>query len=63
MANRRKLDLCYNCDEPYVRGHKCPHLFYLEVTAYVVEPDDDEPADSAAAADTTEVVPFDPTRR
>jgi hypothetical protein len=23
--------LCYNCDEQYVRGHKCPRLFYLEV--------------------------------
>jgi hypothetical protein len=34
MAERRKLGLCYNCDEPYVRGHKCPRLFYLEVSDY-----------------------------
>lgn len=39
MTERRKLGLCYNCDEQYVRGHKCPRLFYLEVTDFV----DDEP--------------------
>lgn len=27
MADRRRQGLCYNCDEPYVRGHKCPRLF------------------------------------
>lgn len=57
MADRCKLGLCYNCDEPYVRGHKCPHLFYLEVTDYVVkEPEDDEPP----AATDTEAAAFDP---
>jgi hypothetical protein len=35
MAERRKQGLCYNCDEPYVRGHRCPRLFYLEVTDFV----------------------------
>jgi hypothetical protein len=30
MAERRKQDLCYNCDDPYVCGHKCPWLLYLE---------------------------------
>lgn len=37
MAERRKLGLCYNCDEQYVRGQKCPRLFYLEVTDFVGE--------------------------
>jgi len=32
MAERRRQGLCYNCDEPYVRGHKCQRLFYLEVS-------------------------------
>lgn len=60
MADRHKLSLCYNCDEPYVRGHKCPHLFYLEVSDYIVEePEDDAPAD-AAALDTAEPAAFDP---
>jgi hypothetical protein len=46
MADRPKLSLCYNCDEPYVHGHKCPHLFYLEVSDHAVEePDDDEEPD------------------
>jgi hypothetical protein len=26
--------LCYNCDEQYIRSHRCPRLFYLEVTDY-----------------------------
>jgi hypothetical protein len=35
MAERRRQGLCYNCDEPYVRGHKCQRLFFLEVTDFV----------------------------
>ena len=35
MVERRRQGLCYNCDEPYVRGHKCPRLFYLEVTDFM----------------------------
>jgi hypothetical protein len=27
MAERRRAGLCFNCDEPFVRGHKCKHLF------------------------------------
>ena len=34
MADRRSKGLCYNCDEPYVRGHRCQRLFYLEVTDF-----------------------------
>lgn len=56
MADRRKLGLCYNCDEPYVRGHKCPHLFYLEVSDYVVKPDDE----ATEPEPTEELVAFDP---
>ena len=58
MADRRKLGQCYNCDEPYVRGHKCPHLFYLEVFDYMVEEpkEDEEPA----AETVTEPMAFDP---
>jgi len=37
MSERRKMGLCYNCDEPYVQGHKCAWLFYLEVSDYLVE--------------------------
>jgi hypothetical protein len=53
MAERRKQGLCYNCDEPYVQGHKCARLFFLEAADYIVqeppESDDEEPeADSAA---------------
>jgi len=31
----RRLGLCFNCDEPYVPGHVCPRLFYLETVDYV----------------------------
>ena len=34
MAERRRQGLCYNCDEPYVQGHKCQRLFYLEVSDF-----------------------------
>lgn len=45
-------------DEPYVCGHKCQHLFYLEVSDYVVEePDDDDKEDAAKPA---EPAAFDP---
>jgi hypothetical protein len=33
MTERQRQGLCYNCDEPFVRGHHCQRLFYLEVTA------------------------------
>jgi hypothetical protein len=29
MPERRRQGLCYNCDEQFVRGHKCPRLFCL----------------------------------
>ena len=62
MVDHRKLGLCYNCDEPYVYSHKCPHLFYLEVTDYVVEePEDDVPEDAVDAA-SAEPAAFDPDR-
>lgn len=60
MAEHCKLGLCYNCDELYVRGHKCPHLFYLEVTDYVVEPEDDEPLADTAAAEPAAFEPETP---
>jgi hypothetical protein len=43
MLEHRRLGLCYNCDDQYTRGHKCPKLFYLEV----VGNDDDSPDDQA----------------
>jgi len=57
MSERRKQGLCYNCDEPYVQGHKCKRLFYLEAADYIVkEPDDSDddkqPMNTAAAPPT-----------
>jgi len=48
QAERRRQGLCYNCDEPYVPGHVCQRLFYLDVDDYVVE--DAVPVGDAAAA-------------
>jgi hypothetical protein len=39
MAERRRQGLCFNCDEKFVRGHHCTHLFYTE---YDNEAADDE---------------------
>ncbi|XP_071678058.1 uncharacterized protein [Lolium perenne] len=30
QLERRRLGLCFNCDEPYAPGHVCPRFFYLE---------------------------------
>jgi len=45
MEERRRLGLCFNCDERYVRGHnrQCKHLFLLEI--------DDEMGDDKSADD------------
>ena len=47
QLERRRQGLCYNCDEPYVRGHVCQRLFYLEAADFL---DDDIPAEVAAVA-------------
>ena len=65
MATRRQQGLCYNCDEPYVRSHKCARLFYLEVTDYVTEDAGDNtppeaPAAPAAPAAAPAAPDFDP---
>jgi hypothetical protein len=54
---RRRQGLCYNCDEPFVRGHQCERLFYLESSDYI----DDEggPGDAGVAVGEEEVVPVD----
>jgi hypothetical protein len=41
MTERRRQGLCYNCDEQYVRGHRCPRPFYLEVADFE---EDEDPA-------------------
>jgi hypothetical protein len=50
QEERRRLGLCYNCDEKYTRGHNkvCKRLFLLES---VVE--DDEAEDGEPAAENT----------
>ena len=59
MAERRKMGLCYNCDEPYARGHKCARLFYLEASDYIIEEPDDV-ADDIADETPLTPAPFDP---
>ncbi|XP_066311855.1 uncharacterized protein [Miscanthus floridulus] len=46
QAERRRLGLCYNCNEPYSRGHNrvCRRIFYV----HGVELDDDAEADALA---------------
>uniref|UniRef100_A0A453K577 Reverse transcriptase domain-containing protein n=1 Tax=Aegilops tauschii subsp. strangulata TaxID=200361 RepID=A0A453K577_AEGTS len=46
QLERRRLGLCFNCDEPYAPGHVCPHLFYLETADYIGE---DAPVDGLDA--------------
>jgi hypothetical protein len=53
MAERRRQGLCFNCDEKYVRGHHCSHLFYIE---YDNEAADDEDSWQRAEESTEPVI-------
>ncbi|XP_062230337.1 uncharacterized protein LOC133928069 [Phragmites australis] len=49
MAERRRLGLCFNCDDKFTRGHRCAHLFYVELDDTTMDDgineDHEEPAD------------------
>lgn len=60
MAECRKQGLCYNCDEPYVRGHKCARLFYLEASDYIIEKPAEDDDGAAAAKPVPALAPYDP---
>ena len=49
LEERRRLGLCFNCDEPYGRGHNrtCKHLFLLDL-AEADDTDSPETADKQA---------------
>ena len=49
QLERRRQGLCFNCDEPYVCGHVCQRLFYLENDDYV---------DAKIPAEVVDVVAF-----
>jgi hypothetical protein len=55
MTERRRMGLCYNCDDQYVKGHKCPQLFYLEVSDY--DEVDAEPEQSEEEMPPTNLTP------
>jgi hypothetical protein len=40
MGERRRMGLCYNCDEQFIRGHQCKRLFNLLIS--------DDPKDGVA---------------
>jgi len=53
QLERRRQGLCYNCDEPFVCGHQCKRLFYLESSDYTDDTDglgDEEAASDAPVA-------------
>jgi hypothetical protein len=39
QQERRRQGLCYNCDEPFVRGHQCKRVFYLEARDFTNDND------------------------
>jgi hypothetical protein len=56
QQERRRQGLCFNCDEPYVRGHVCQRLFYLEVDDFLDEAAGEgvvDPLEEPAAPDIT----------
>ncbi|XP_066323760.1 uncharacterized protein [Miscanthus floridulus] len=50
QADRRRLGLCYNCNEPYSRGHNrvCRRLFFIDGVEIDAEPAGDAATDMAA---------------
>jgi hypothetical protein len=52
MLERLCQGLCFNCDEPYVRGHQCQRLFFLEVDDFLIDVvmDDDGAKEALQAA-------------
>jgi predicted aspartyl protease len=48
MGERRRMGLCYNCDEQFVRGHQCKRLFNLLIT--------DDPEHGAADAEAEDAL-------
>lgn len=55
MDERRRQGLCFNCDEPYSRGHYrvCRRLFFLELGED--DTDNDSATDQADAAATLRI--------
>ncbi|KAK1606634.1 hypothetical protein QYE76_030307 [Lolium multiflorum] len=51
QLERRRLGLCFHCDDPYTPGHVCPRLFYLETVD--VEEGNPTTGPVAAASETT----------
>jgi hypothetical protein len=45
MDDRRAKGLCFNCDEKFVRGHRCKRLFYIQSAD-----DEEEPVTDAQEA-------------
>nr|GMC74159.1 uncharacterized protein LOC109155092 [Ipomoea batatas] len=43
MLDRQKLGLCYNCDEKWIKGHRCKRQLYM---LGIVEEDDHPPDDA-----------------
>jgi len=54
MEERRRLGLCFNCNEKFGRGHNrvCQRIFLLDLA-----PDDDDDDTASATADAS---PADP---
>lgn len=48
MAERPRQGLCFNCDEKFVRGRKCAHLFFID---YDDTPEDNITDDTATPTD------------
>ncbi|KAK6247766.1 hypothetical protein QUC31_019331 [Theobroma cacao] len=48
MEERWFKGLCFNCDEPFVRGHQCKNLFWIDS----IEEEDEEQTEFEPSANT-----------
>lgn len=56
MAERRRLDLCYNCDEKFCHNHNCKRLFFLAWDGEV-DPGEEAAIDILKEASTLDETP------
>ena len=58
MLEHRCQGLCFNYDEPYVRGHQCQRLFFLEADDFLTDAVVDDDGAKEALQEASEGLAF-----
>jgi hypothetical protein len=52
MEDRRHKGLCYNCDDPFIHGHRCKKLFMLQISS---DSDNDKPTNDVGCVEQPQI--------